>query len=163
MDRSRAATTVILTDNASDDSDIDMIQHPNQDIHGEQNINMSGNDEMNESSAMMLGVSNDELAERIHDLQSATSSREILVFLNSLRIDNSKIGISLSWNRALKVLKLHNLISQDYKPYSQLRSGEKLEITARLNAIQDDIIINDLKVCDLNLWLLTFHRSYNVL
>jgi hypothetical protein len=145
MDRSRAATNVMMSDNASDDSDIDMIQNANQEIH-EQNMNMSGNEEMNESSGMMMSISNDEIAERIHDLQSASSSREILVFLNSLRIDNSKTGISLSWNRALKVLKLHNLISQDYKPYSQLRSGEKLEITARLNAVQDDIIINDLKV-----------------
>lgn len=91
-------------------------------------------------------VLSEEILSKAEDLQNASTAREVLIFLNSLRVDNSKTGISLSWNRALKVMKAHGLIPGEYKPYSQMRSGEKLEVTARINALQDDVIINDLKV-----------------
>lgn len=142
MDRIRA--NIALHDTGSD-SDIDMMHHPIRDMtnSNSEQMNMSINPD---ESYMSQGMHNEELSERVENLQSAVRASEILEFLKNLSIDNSKTGIALSWNRALKVLKLHNIISSEYKPWSQLRSGEKLDITQRVQAVQDEVIINDLKV-----------------
>lgn len=67
------------------------------------------------------GIASDDLFDRVEELKSATSGLEIVSFLNCLRVDNSKTGLAVTWNRVLKQLKTCGVLLSDYKPYSQLK------------------------------------------
>lgn len=78
------------------------------------------------------------------------NSRDILRFLDSLPLNNLKNGSALSWNRALKVMKAHDILLDNYKPYAQMRTQEKIDVKHRLLSCMDLRVLNEIKAAILS-------------